>query len=123
MHMSKEYNQEIRQINKQVAKVSWYQGRDTGLSWRHNLKGEWVGARPSQRKVKGMEYSLILQVPNTEGSLLMNMLARKDPKIAKLTGYTIKIIEKGGVKLSRLFNRMTSPDSCNWDNCAVCCWE
>ena len=120
MYLSKEYDQEKRQLKKQMEKMTWYSDGGTGVKWRDKLRGMWEGDKPVQRKVKGMDFTSVVQVANTEGSILLNSLAKKEPKIAKITGYNVKIVERSGIKLIRLFNRTTSPDKCNWDNCSVC---
>ena len=81
MYLSKEYNQENRQIEKYMGKMTWYQsdgGKDAGGKggWRNKLKGIWEGAKPVQRKVKGMEFTTVIQVPNTENSVLLTDLAK-----------------------------------------------
>ena len=102
MYLSKEYNQENRQIEKYMGKMTWYQSdgenyKEINGGWRRKLKGVWEGAKPVQRKVKGMEFTTVLQVPNTENSALLSGLAKKEPKIAKLSGYNVKIVEKSGI--------------------------
>ena len=67
-----------------------------------------------------MEYTTIIQVPSTKGSELLVRLSKREPKIAKLSKYNVKIVEKSGIQLARLFDRQTNPERCNWDDCKVC---
>ena len=61
------------------------------------MTGQWAGAKSLQRKVKGMEYTSVLQVPSSKGSKLLIKLSRREPKIAKVVGYNIKLTEKSGI--------------------------
>ena len=72
LYMAKEYNENQRQVDKFLAKMNWFRSRPNKLEsgndiedWRDRLKGVWRGSNISQRKVKMMQYSTILQVPNT----------------------------------------------------------
>ena len=120
MYLAKEYQEYDRQIHKYVNKTSWFQLKGEERKWRSELKGTWKGAQPLQRKVKGMDFTTILQVPSTKNSELLARLSKREPKVAKLTKYNVKIVEKSGIQLARLFDRQTNPERCNWNNCRVC---
>ena len=102
--------------------MTWFDGKDEddGRRWRSKLVGKWRGPKPLQRKVKGMNYSTVMQVPTSKGSKLLIKLSKREPKVAKMVGYTVKMTEKSGVQLARLFNRVTAPETCNWEDCKVC---
>ena len=76
--------------------------------------------KPVQRPVRGMAFSTVLQVPSSKKSRLLNEIARIEPKLAKATGYSVKLTEKSGIQIVKLFNRVVTPDRCNWDGCSVC---
>ena len=67
-----------------------------------------------------MAFSTVLQVPSSKKSRLLNEIARIEPKLAKATGYSVKLTEKSGIQAVRLFNRVVMPDRCHWDGCSVC---
>ena len=121
MYLYKNYKEGERQREKCGAKTNWYGEKTTvKRKWRDKLCGTWRGANPLQRKIKNMPYSTVIQVPSSRGSRLMNQLVKQEPKVAKMTGYQTKFTEKSGVQLSRLFNRVTTPKTCDWKNCGVC---
>ena len=94
MYLPKEYQQFERQFHKYVNKNTWFQAKNDGRKWRSELKGVWKGAKPLQRNVKGMDYTTIIQVPSTKGSELLVRLSKREPKIAKISKYNVKIVEK-----------------------------
>ena len=121
LYLSKEYNQGERQISKYMGKMTWFDNKEEdGREWRSLLKGKWVGAKLLQRKVKGMNYTTVIKVPTSEDSKLLVGLAKREPKIARMVGYNVKLTEKSGIQLARLFNRVTAPERCNWEGCIVC---
>ena len=90
------------------------------VKWRNKLKGIWQGNRPIQRGVKGMKFSTVLQVPSSKGSMLLKSLAKIEPRLARTTGYNTKLVEKSGVQLVRLFDRVFKPSKCHSEKCTVC---
>ena len=62
--------------------------------WRSYLPSELKGAKPIQKKLPGMEYSTVLQVPSTKGSRLLKELAKLEPRLTKLTGYHSMLVER-----------------------------
>ena len=63
----------------------------------------------NQRKIKGVEVSTIVQIPNTEEARLLKNLLRVEPSLARMTGYAVKIVEQAGIQLNRLFTRVSVP--------------
>ena len=64
-----------------------------------------------------MQYSSMMQVPNTRNARLLNMLVRLEPEMAKVSGFHVKLVESSGVPLSRLFQRTPSRHICHWEDC------
>ena len=62
----------------------------------------------------------VLSVPNTTNARLAKKLIKLEPSLAKMTKYNVKIVEKSGIQLSRLFQRVYSPNTCQWSSCYVC---
>ena len=67
-----------------------------------------------------MQFTTMLQVPNTRGGILAKNLIKAEPDLARITGYNVKVVEKAGIQLCRLFQRVFTPDRCHWDNCPTC---
>ena len=80
----------------------------------------WKGEKPVQRPIKGLTFSMILQVPNTSNSTLLKEIAKVEPKLARTTGYSAKLVEKSGVQLGRLFDRKMERRTCGRDVCLPC---
>ena len=129
MFLDKNYCEETRQIDKYQARAGWFRKEKSkndptdgavNDNWRRDLKGIWRGSDIVQKPVLDNGFSTVLNVPNTSGAKLAVGLMRCEERLAKLTKYNVKIIEKSGVQLCRLFQRVFSPDRCHWDKCPVC---
>ena len=72
--------------------------------------------------MKGLKYTTVLQVPNSKDSKLLRELARIEPKLAKLTKYSTKLVEKSGIPLVRLFSRTFDEGTCHWKDCPACAY-
>ena len=92
----------------------------TVKSWRDRLQGKWKTKSFNQRRVCGMDYSTIVQVPSTKNGRLMKELVKIEPQLARITGYNVKVVEKSGIQLSRLFQRVYSSRRCQREGCPVC---
>ena len=88
--------------------------------WRNRLQGKWRSSSFNQRRVKGMNYSSIVQVPSTKGSRLFKVLVKQETRLVTLTGYNVKVVEKSGMQLARLFQRVYTPRTCHWRECPAC---
>ena len=125
LYLSKTYNEETRQVAKYQAKMSWFknaknQENDHALGWRSRLTGRWKGSNVAQRPVLKEGYSTVLNVPNTKEANLARRLIKGESRLAKMTNYNVKITEKSGIQLCRLFQRIYTPRRCFWDGCPVC---
>ena len=67
-----------------------------------------------------MDFSSVLQVPNTKDAVLQKNLIKEESKLARISGYNVRIVESSGVQLIRLFPRTFKRASCHWTNCEVC---
>ena len=109
LYLSKSFNEEQRKVKKYLAKMEWFRGNkektiQTDLGdWRKQLK-----------------FSTILQVPNSKDAKLFNLLVEQEKELAGLTGCNVKMLERSGIPLSRLFQRVSVQDNCHWDKCPVC---
>ena len=79
LYLDKEFDEDERQVNKYLAKMVWFKNKgrknncgpegsndnNNVLNWRDRLKGSWRGEDMSQRRVKNMDFTTVLQVPNT----------------------------------------------------------
>ena len=124
LYKTAKYDEENRQITKFLGKQNWFSQKKKKIGgWRGKLEGVWKGPAPLQRPVKGLKYTTVLQVPNSNNAALVKELARLEPKLAKLTKYSVKLVEKSGIPLARLFNRTFDESNCHWQDCPVCLYS
>ena len=126
LYLTKEYEEKNRQVKKYLARSSWFKNPVDGVElkkkdWMREIPREWKGRNMSQRVVPGMKFTTIFKVPNTKNGILYSRLVKEESKLAKLTGYNVKLVEDSGIQLVRLFNRVSSREQCHWDKCVVCC--
>ena len=91
--------------------------------WKKRLVGVWGSGSNSQRNVEGMQFSSILQVASSKGGRLIKKLVEAESSLAELSGYNVKIVEKSGTQLSRLFKRVFTNKNCHWGECPACMYS
>ena len=123
LHSSKYYNMYKRKLHKMMQKSGWFSESEVvkKTEWRSLIPRGWSGCKPAQFSVKGMKYSSVMQVPSSRNGRLLKMLARAEPRLAKVTGYQVKYVEKSGKKLTKYFKKEKSINRCHRDDCDVCC--
>lgn len=67
-----------------------------------------------------MQYTSVLQVPNSKGSRLLREISKIEPRLAKITKYNVKLVEKGGKPLSNMFNKNGVSSRCHRVDCHPC---
>ena len=68
LYYDKSFKRLERTLSKFDAKSGWYTRDGQSKSgWRSRLPVEWRGSKPLQRKVPGIPYTTLLQVPNSKG--------------------------------------------------------
>ena len=120
-YWDKSYNRLERKLKKFEAKNGWYSNDNIGRSsWRGNLPSSWRGAKPIQKRVHGMEFTTVLQVPSSRDSRLLREIARIEPRLSKTSGYLVKLVEKSGKPLSKMFPKSVVSSRCHRDDCLPC---
>ena len=120
LHFEKGFKRVERKLQKILARVGWYDGdgmKTNQCSWRHLVPDEWRGSKPCQRKVPGIAFSTVIQVPNLCDGVLLKALCKAEPRLTRLSG---KVVEKGGRPLSLCFSKSLSTGKCQRDQCFVC---
>ena len=121
LYYGKDFNKLERKLNKYLAKSGWYQSDDSkNCSWRSKLPFEWRGGKPIQRKVPEMNFTSVMQVPSSANGRLLKELARIEPRVAKTSKYQIKLVEKGGRQLSKMFSKDLGNVKCPRLDCVPC---
>ena len=104
-----------------MEKSSWYEGDSTiKPRWRGCLPQEWKGSRPIQLKLPGTKFTSLLQVQSSKDGRLIKELAKIEPRLAKSSGYHVKLVERGGKPLSKVFSKDFGDGRCNRVNCEPC---
>ena len=122
LYWTKDYKRLQRKLTKFEAKSGWYRKSDDypKVSWRSLLSFDWKGSKPIQLKVPGMDYTTVLQVPSSKGSVLLKEIAKIEPILAKSTGYHMKLVEKSGKPLLNLFSENPILTKCHREDCHPC---
>ena len=120
LYPDRNFNVIARKLHKILSKSGWYDDLEIvkKTRWRESLPNGWMGDR--QYSAPGMSYTTLIQVPSSVNGRLTKRLARAEPRVAKLTGYQTKIVEKGGTPLSRMFPKNFSSPTCGRIKCNVC---
>ena len=105
LHLAKTYREFDRQIEKQMLKTNFYKSSKKDQSWRRDVPRKWKFNDFGQRRNKEMDYSTIMEVPNTAEGALLRCLAKEEPKLSKITNYQVKYVEQSGVQLGNMFPR------------------
>ena len=105
-----------------LQKTGWYSESELfeKTRWRQLIPKGWSGSKPLQYCVPGMSYSSVMHVPSSKDSRLLRMMSKAEPRIAKITGYQIKFVEKPGRNLCNMFQKEASLTKCYRDDCRVC---
>ena len=105
LHSPKTHNLYNRKLHKMLQRSGWVSESEVVVKskWRHKIPREWSGDKPLQFSVPGMKYTSVMSVPSTKDGRLIKMLARAEPRIAKVTKYQVKYAEKSGRQLSKFF--------------------
>jgi len=112
IYLRKEFKEHERQIAKMAQKENYYKANSNDQSWRSKVDSKWRIENFTQRKLKGMEYTTIMEVPNTPESKLFKLFTCAEPGLSRLTKYQVKFVEQSGTKLASLFQRKITPKRC-----------
>ena len=121
LYMDRQFNIHNRKLQKILAKTSWYDESEVvkKVVWRQHIPEGWAGCKPDQYAVRGMPFTTIMQVPSSHNGRLLKMLAKSEPRLAKVTGYQSKYVEKSGRPLAKFFP-VSSTTKCHRLSCPVC---
>ena len=120
LYLYKEYDESERQLTKLMLKKSYYKSSGKDQKWRKQVPVQWRIQDFSQRKTNQLEYTTVMEIPNTQDSLLLKDFTCREPKLARLTKFQIKYVEQSGIKLASLFQRKISAKRCDRPDCIVC---
>ena len=109
---------------KLTAKTSWYKKRKTGEEnkigrgkQKHGKEGEKKKQCEGKTTAKAVIY-----VPYTHGSKLAKLMREAEAKLEDLTGYRLKVVERGGTKLENILHKsnLWEGKDCQRKNCLLC---
>ena len=108
-------------IKKKVfEKTSWYREKRNFLKKGPRIPGRKSSKRSksaTQKKIKS-----VLFVPRTERGELLRRLREEETKLADITGYRVKLVERSGTQLSRILCQKNpwAGQDCGRADCLVC---
>ena len=122
LHFDQNFKTHERKLSKFLALTNWYSNSELKptKNWRSELPPEWKGSKPDQIKVPGYDFTTVLQCPSSKNGRLMKSLAKIEPRLTKSTGYAVKIVERGGRPLSKMFSTNLGSGKCERRKCKVC---
>ena len=105
LHPARTHELYKRKLHKIMQKTGWFTESEImkKTRWREKVPKGWSRCKPDQYLVPGMQYSSVMYVPNSSNGRLLKMLAKPEPRVAKITGYQIKFVEKPGKNLCNMF--------------------
>ena len=121
VHFDKDFRKYERKLRKFLALTTWYSDDlKKKKSWRSDLPPEWRGSKPIQKKVPEIEYTTVLQCPSSRNGRLIRALARIEPRLTRTTGYQVRLSERGGRPLAKMFNTNLGDGKCHRSDCPIC---
>ena len=117
---------ERRRIKRVLDKTGWIRKKGSGdlrvEGEGKHLRGRGKGAGGGRNDKEPMA---VLFVPRTPGGALLQLLRAKEKEISKVTGDSIKIVERGGTPLDRILVKKDpwSHTRCSSVDCTVCSEE
>ena len=125
LYLANDYDAVNRGIKKYLRKFNWYDQdkSENDISWKKEIpeclkKSPKTGGFGHKKDKKSP--TSVLFVPNSNGGLLLKRLQQIEPKLERLSGYTVRPVESGGTPLSRLFNLDLAGGRCQRADCLVC---
>ena len=109
-----------RQKKKLTAKNNWYkQKRSQGDNKK--TTGRRKEKQPCKSKSAAKVRSLLF-VPYTEGGELARRLREEEEKLADVTGYKVKIVERAGQPVKRILHKSNpwEGEDCGREKCLLC---
>ena len=121
LYLSNNFNRESRKIDKFLAKDNWFiPGQRGSNDWKCDVPQAMRKFRQQRGRAASQVPSAVLFVPNSNKSILLKKLEQKEPLLARLSGYTIRLVESSGTPLSRHFSLDLSDGLCHRIDCLVC---
>ena len=112
-----------RQKKKLLEKTSWYKPRkDKKLEDRIQLPEGKVKKKMHKKDHTNFEVRAVLFVPRTKGGVLATRLREAEEKLAEITGYKVKVVERGGKMIVRCLHKANPWDGqdCDREDCLLC---
>ena len=96
---------------------------------KSNVDRSWMSEIPEKSQFLGknrrfsrpnMAPSSVMFVPNSHKGILIKRLEQLEPKLVRMCGYRVRLVEAAGTPLSRLFSFDMSSGKCHRVDCYVC---
>jgi hypothetical protein len=107
---------------KRENKESNYQYRPPPTKRRKGRQQQGAGKKADDKSKEKSKVKAVMFVPFTKHSELANRLRDNEEKMKSMSGYRMKIVERGGSKLVDLLHKANpwAGESCHRDRCLLC---
>ena len=132
LHRPESEGKSSRTMNRLSGKTNWFRKvADSGVA---KLEPEMRATKPSLGEMRSpeqiekkempakMRIASPLFVPPTKDNKLVKVLKEEDRKLGEIMGWGWRVIERGGIQLSRLLTRsnLFGTDNCGREHCKAC---
>ena len=123
LYLSNQYNKVERGVQKYLRSFNWYDPAMSFVdnSWKRdipqNLRPNFKNVAPN---MQNLSTSSVLFVPNSNDGTLIKKLQEIEPKLVRLCGYRVNLVESGGLPLTWLFSLDLSGRRCHRADCPAC---
>ena len=99
-------------------KTSWYKNNKNTKKMKNSKNRN----QKNKNKTEHLEVKSVMFVPHTPGSKLANRLRKEERRVSSITGYRVKIVERTGTQLWRMFCKKNpfSGLPCGREKCLTC---
>ena len=110
------YKQKVEKSEEKVTSRFRLKEKNVPVSHEHTV------ARRNKGEVKKFPVTTVLFVAQTPGGVLASRLREAEAKLAQVTGWKVKVVEKGGTTLKQLLHKSNpwAGGYCGRENCLPC---
>ena len=112
-----------RHKKKLTEKTSWYKPRkDKKLEEKIHPPERKIKKKDYKKDHRNFEVRAVMFVPRTKGGVLATRLREAEEKLAEITGYKVKVVERGGMMILRCLHKANPWDGqdCEREDCLLC---
>ena len=121
LHMDSNYKAVGRWKKKVMAKETWYKDKKNDQKKSGSQMKKTFQKAGLKRNSAGIPTSTVIFIPSSKGSKLLKLMKENEDKMSELTGFRIRMMEAGGIKLRNMFSTDLAKGShCGSQSCQPC---